>query len=396
MNIQPFTIAVPQTALDDLQQRLTQTRWPDEILASGWDYGANLAYMKELVRYWQTTFDWRSQEHMLNTFAHFCTTIDGLSIHFLHQRGKGTKPMPIILTHGWPSSFVEMVKILPMLTDPARYGGDPTDAFDVVVPSLPGYGFSSRPPQRGMTDARIADVWSYLMSNVLGYHRFGAHGGDIGGGVTYQLGRFHPEQLIGIHVNGKAPLPYLGPDVPPLSKQERTFLAESGGRPSSVRGQARWDAEEGGYMVIQHNKPQTLAYGLNDSPVGLAAWIVEKFRAWSDCDGEVERCFTKNEILTNISIYWFTRTINSSFGPYYVEDDERDPFRKGERVEVPCAVALFPKNMDLPPRRLAERVYNLQHWTNMPKGGHFPALEEPELLAEDIRAFFRPLRERQM
>ncbi|MGO8947010.1 MAG: epoxide hydrolase family protein [Ktedonobacterales bacterium] len=396
MNIQPFTIAIPQTTLDDLHQRLALTRWPDEILASGWDYGANLTYMKDLVRYWQTTFDWRSQERVLNTFLHFRATIDDLNIHFVHERGKGPNPLPIILTHGWPSSFVEMLKILPLLTDPARYEGDPTDAFDVVVPSLPGYGFSDRAPNRGMTDARIADVWSRLMSDVLGYPRFGAHGGDIGGSVTFQLGRFHPEQLIGIHVNGKAPRPYLGPDVTPLSEQERVFLAEDpelGGRPSSLRGQERWDADEVGYMLIQHNKPQTLAYGLNDSPAGLAAWIIEKFRAWSDCDGDVERCFTKTELLTNVSIYWFTQTINSSFGPYYVEDDERDPFRKGERVEVPCAVALFPKNMGLPPRRWAERVYNLQRWTHMPRGGHFPALEEPELLVEDIRAFFRPLRE---
>jgi len=221
------------------------------------------------------------------------------------------------------------------------------------------------------------------MTDVLGYPRFGAHGGDVGGGVTCQLGRLYPQQVIGIHVLNVSVLPYLGADAPPLSNQERTFLAE----------RERWDAEEGAYAHIQHTRPQTLAYGLNDSPAGLAAWIVEKFRSWSDCDGEVERRFTKEELLTNISLYWLTQTINSSFGPYYADDDEGEALRKGERVEVPCAFALFPKNLEHPPRELAERGYNVQRWTQMPRGGHFPALEEPALLAEDLRAFFRPLRE---
>lgn len=381
-NLQPFTIAVPQSALDDLHQRLSLTRWPDEIPGSGWAYGSNLAYMKELVRYWQTTFDWRSQEQKLNTFAHFHTTIDGTKIHFLHMRGNGPHPIPLLLTHGWPSSFVEMLKILPRLTDPAQYGGDPADTFDVIVPSLPGYGFSDRPPQPRMTDAQIAGMWNRLMTDVLGYTRFAAYGGDVGGGVTCQLGRLYPQQVIGIHVLNVSVLPYLGSDAPPLSEQESRFLAD----------RERWDAEEGAYAHIQQTRPQTLAYGLNDSPAGLAAWIVEKFRAWSDCDGEVERRFSKDELLTNISLYWLTQTINSSFGPYYTDDDENNTLRKGERVEVPCAFALFPKNLEHPPRELAERGYNVQRWTQMPRGGHFPALEEPALLAEDIRAFFRPMR----
>ncbi len=384
MKIHPFDIAVAQAALDDLHQRLSQTRWPDEIPGSGWNYGSNLTYMKDLIRYWQTTFDWQHQEQQLNTLPHFRTMIDGMGIHFVHERGNGPHPFPLILTHGWPSSFVEMLKILPMLTDPARYGGDPADAFDVVIPSLPGYGFSDRPPRPEQgADTRIADMWSRLMTDVLGYPRFGAHGGDVGGGVTCQLGRLYPQQVIGIHVLNVSVLPYLGADAPPLSNQERTFLAE----------RERWDAEEGAYAHIQHTRPQTLAYGLNDSPAGLAAWIVEKFRSWSDCDGEVERRFTKEELLTNISLYWLTQTINSSFGPYYADDDEGEALRKGERVEVPCAFALFPKNLEHPPRELAERGYNVQRWTQMPRGGHFPALEEPALLAEDLRAFFRPLRE---
>ncbi len=384
MNVSPFTIAVPQSALDDLRLRLAQTRWPDEIPNSGWDYGSNLTYVKDLVSYWQTTFDWRSQEQVLNTFAHFRTTVDGIGIHFLHARGNGPRPLPLILTNGWPSSFAEQLKILPRLADPARYGGDPADAFDVVVPSLPGYGFSDRPSQPGMTRTRIAGLWSHLMSDVLGYSRFGAHGTDIGAGVTSELGRFYPHQVIGIHLPGVVARPYLGPEAHELSEQERAFFAEL----------QHWYAAEGGYDHIQSTKPQTLAYGLNDSPVGLAAWIVEKFRTWSDCDGEVERRFTKEELLTNIGIYWFTQTINSSIRLYH--DNTPTPFRKGERVEVPCAVALFWNNMDHPPlplRELAKRIYNVQRWTQMPIGGHFPALEEPELLVEDISAFFRPLRE---
>lgn len=381
-SVKPFTIAVPQTEIDGLQARLSLTRWPDEIAGSGWRYGSNLAYMKELTQYWQDEFNWQQQEERLNALGHFYTTIDGLTIHFVHERGKGPRPFPLILTHGWPSSFLEMLKILPRLTDPASFGGDPADAFDVVIPSLPGFGFSERPAcvEQG-ADSAIADTWNMLMTDVLGYKRYGAHGGDVGGGVTTQLGRWHPQQVVGIHLNGVSTRPSLEPGVPPLSEREQAFYAE----------QERWGMEEGAYIFLQQSRPQTLAYGLNDSPTGLAAWIVEKFRAWSDCDGDVERHFTKDDLLTNISLYWFTQTINSSFGPYYVED-ERAALRKGERIEVPSAISLFPKNMDQPPRELAERVYNLQRWTVMPRGGHFPALEEPDLLAEDIRAFFRPLR----
>ena len=384
MNVQAFTITIAQSILDDLRERLARTRWPDEVEGAAWDYGTNLDYLKTLVDYWQHEFDWRAQEAKLNQFAQFRADIDGFGVHFIHERGQGPNPLPLVITHGWPSSFPELVTILPRLTDPARYGGGPTDAFDVVVPSLPGYGFSDRSPQpEGMADAKIAEVWSHLMTDVLGYPRFAAHGGDIGGWVTSQLGRLYPQQVIGIHVNGVCARPYLGPEERPLSEQERACLA----------GQARWEREEGAYAHLQHTKPQTLAYGLNDSPAGLAAWIVEKFRSWSDCDGRVERCFTKEELLTNISLYWLTQTVNSSFLPYYV-DDERNAFHQGEFVAVPCAVAMFPKNVaDYPfPREWAERVYNVQRWTEMPRGGHFPAMEEPELLVEDLRAFFRPLR----
>ena len=386
MNADPFTIAISQADLDDLQQRLAQTRWPDELAGSEWDAGSHLTYMKELVSYWQTTFDWRKQERQLNAFPHFRVTIDGMGIHFLHVRGKGPRPLPLILTNGWPGSFVELLPLLPRLTDPASFGGDPADAFDVVIPSLPGWGFSDRPKERGITYTRIANIWSHLMSDTLGYPRFGAYGSDIGAIVTSELGRIAPHRIIGLHLPGMMDFSALKSVASPLSEQEQGYFAEL----------ERWMQAEGGYMHIQRTRPQTLAYGLNDSPAGLAAWIVEKFRAWSDCDGKVERRFTKEDLLTNISVYWFTQTMPSSIRRYYEnEHTPPTPWRQGERVEVPCAITRFENRIDhLPqqPRALVERVYNVVSWTQMPKGGHFPALEEPELLAEDLRTFFRPLR----
>lgn len=381
MDVQPFKIHVPQATLDDLQACLKRTRWPDEIPHSGWDYGSNLAYMKELINYWRTQFDWRTQEEAINAFAHFRASVDGLSIHFIHERGKGPNPLPLIVTHGWPRSFFQMLKIIPLLTDPESHGGDPEDSFDVVVPSLPGYGFSDRPTQRGMTTSRIADLWVRLMTEGLGYSRFGAQGGDLGAGVTNRLGLAYPDQLIGIHVTNLTE-PYLGPGARELSEAERAMLAES----------ERWDNSEGAYAKLQATKPQTLSYGLNDSPAGLVAWIVEKFRAWSDCSGEVERRFTKDELLTNVTIYWVTETINSSIRLYYENRHNPMPLKQGERIEVPSAVALFPKEIRHPCREWAERTCNVQRWTQMPRGGHFAAQEEPDLLVEDIRAFFRTLR----
>lgn len=381
MNLQTFKVQIPQETLDDLQERLARTRWSDEISGAGWDYGSNLNYMKELIDYWQSHFDWRAQEEKINCFGHFCASIDNFGIHFIHERGKGSKPMPIIITHGWPSSFYQMLKIIPLLADPESHGGDPADSFDVIVPSMPGYGFSDRPDKRGITVTRIADLWARLMKEELGYHRFAAQGGDIGSGVTARLALTYPEMLIGIHVTDVRN-PYLGEGARELSEAERKFLAE----------EEKWEKEEGAYGSIQATKPQTLAYGLNDSPVGLAAWIVEKFRAWSDCDGDVERRFTKDELLTNLTIYWATETINSSIRLYYEHRHNSSPLKHDERIEVPTAVALFPKDLSRPPREWAERTCNLQQWTEMPRGGHFAAMEEPELLVEDIRAFFRPLR----
>jgi pimeloyl-ACP methyl ester carboxylesterase len=381
MDIRPFKVEIPEATLNDLRERLTRTRWPDEISESGWDYGSNLSYMKELIDYWQTGFDWRAQEEAINAFAHFRATVNGLNIHFIHERGKGSRSIPLIITHGWPGSFYEMLKLIPRLTDPASHGADPADAFDVIVPSLPGYGFSDHPIDRGMAERPVADLWARLVTEGLGYARFGAHGGDWGAGVTACLGLAYPERVIGIHVTALEQ-PYLGPDARELSQAEQAFLKET----------EEWNKTEYGYGHIQRTKPQTLAYGLNDSPAGLAAWIVEKFRSWSDCAGDVEQRFTKDELLANATIYWATETINSSMRLYYEAQHNPGPFRQGERIEVPSAVALFPKDIDQPPREWAERSYNVQRWTRMPRGGHFPAMEEPELLAQDIRAFFKPLR----
>ena len=383
MEAEPFKIQVPETDLEDLRRRLEHTRWPDEIAGSGWDYGSDLAYIKELAHYWRTSFGWRAQEEALNRFSHFRAVVDGIGVHFIHERGKGPNPMPLVITHGWPSSFWEMRKILPLLTDPGSHGGNPEDSFDVVVPSLPGYGFSGRPKHRGIQVFQVADLWTKLMSEGLGYRRFGAQGGDWGAAVSSCLGFAHAGHLIGIHVTlltGSPP--YRQPGARPLSEDERALLAES----------RHWMQAEGGYFHIQGTKPQTLAYGLNDSPAGLAAWLVEKFRAWSDCNGDVETRFTKDELLTNITIYWVTETINSSTRFYYEYAHSPWRFKPGERVEVPCAVALFPKEIAHPPKEWAERTHNVQRWTEMPRGGHFAAIEEPDLLAEDIRAFFRPFR----
>lgn len=382
MSIQPFNIAIPQATLDDLRERLARTRWPDEVNGAEWDYGTNLAYLKGLVDYWQHGFDWRVQEKKLNEFAQFRTQIDGLGIHFIHERGKGPDPTPIILTHGWPDSFYRMYKLIPMLTDPASYGGDPADSFDVIVPSLPGFGFSERPRDRSITMARTADLWAHLMTNVLGYKRFAAAGGDFGSPITQHLALAHPESLIGIHVT----------DIGFYNLHDRQLdLTEDEQRYTGA--QRGWFFQEGAYAMIQGSKSQTLAYGLNDSPVGLAGWIVEKFRAWSDCDGDVERSFSKDELLTNIMIYWVTETINSSIRNYY-RDMNNPNIQPGQHIEVPAAFARFPKDIPgmSPPRSLAERHLRIERWTQMPRGGHFAALEEPELLAEDLRAFFHSFR----
>ena len=381
MPAQPFRIHIPQQALDDLQTRLKQTRWTDQVEGAGWDYGANLDYLKELIAYWQSGFDWGAQEAKLNQFPHFCAEIDGLGVHFIHARGKGSNPLPILLAHGWPSSFFEMLKLIPLLTDPANHGGDPADSFDVIIPSPPGFGFSDRPHERGIALDQTADLWARLMTEVLGYPRFAATGEDLGAMVLRQLALHDPKLLVGLH------LTYIGyasslPKQDNLSEVEQNYLNTT----------LQWTMQEGAYALIQSTKPQTLAYSLNDSPVGLAAWLVEKFRAWSDCDGDVERRFSKDDLLTNIMIYWVTETINSSMRMYYEIGHGAPALKPGQRIEVPTGLALFPKDINPPPREWVERFFAVTHWTEMPRGGHFAAFEEPDLYAEDVRTFFRPLR----
>ena len=383
MQPEPFEIHIGDDVLDDLHRRLDATRWPDELPGTSWDYGSNMDYMKELVDYWRNDFDWRAQERLINSFSHFKASVGGLGIHFIHERGQGPNPMPLVITHGWPGTFFEMHKIIPLLVDPASHGGDPDDSFDVVAPSLPGFGFSDHATERGMEVAKTAALWDELMTGVLDYPRFAAHGGDIGAGVTSRLGRGHAGSLIGIHLTSVTrPIPYLGDGSQELSDAEKTHMRE----------REEWQNAEGGYAHIQGTKPQTLAYGLNDSPVGLAAWIVEKYRSWSDCEGDVERRFSKNELLTTVTIYWATESISSSTRMYKENQRYTWTMARDEKIDVPTGVAAFPAEISRPPREWAERSYDLRRWTPMPSGGHFAALEEPQLLAEDIRAFFRPFR----
>jgi pimeloyl-ACP methyl ester carboxylesterase len=380
-NIRPFAIDIPQADLEDLGRRLGHARWPEAIVGD-WSDGTDLAYMRELIAYWHDGFDWRAQEARLNAFPQFLVSVDGSDVHVVRVRGNGPAPLPLVVSHGWPGSFVEMLDLVPRLADPQRFGGDPRDAFDVVVPSLPGYGFSEKPPAPGTTPAVIADKWAGLMT-ALGYQRFGAQGGDWGSAVSTYLGIGHPERVVGVHLNYvmRGFLPSRGDLGATAHPDELTYL-------DSVD---RWYAAEGGYSHLQATKPQTLAYALTDSPVGLAAYIVEKFRTWSDCDGTIERVFSKDTLLTNIAIYWFTRTIGPSMHLYW--ERQRLPL-EGPSVPpaVPFALAAFPKELTTPPRRLLERVFRVDRYTSMPRGGHFAALEEPERLAADIREFFRPLR----
>ena len=383
MDVRPFTIAVEDSVLEDLQQRLADTRWPDEIPNTGWDYGSNLAYLKELVEHWRTKFDWRAQEAKLNAFSHFKSEVDGLDIHFIHEKGRGPNPIPLVITHGWPSCFFEMTKIIPLLADPASHGGDADDSFDVVAPSLPGFGFSDHAQDRGMEVQRVAGMWNKLMTENLGYPKFAAQGGDIGSGVTARLGYAHADTIYGIHLTSiTRPTPYMGPGSRPVTDAEQALITQ----------RDKWFADEGGYNHIQGTKPQTLAYGLNDSPAGLAAWIVEKYRTWSDCGGDVEKSYTKDELLTIVTIYWVTQTISSSTRMYYENQKSLWTMNKDEKVPAPAGMAMFPQEISKPPKEWGERSYDVRRWTEMTSGGHFAALEEPQLLAEEVRAFFRGFR----
>ena len=379
---EPFTLNVDDTAIADLRERLARTRFPDQAPGEPWAYGTNVDYLRGLVEYWRTAFDWRAQEARLNAFPQFKAALHDIDVHFLHVPGKGPNPCPLLLMHGWPGSVFEFLDLIPRLTDPASFGGDPADAFTVVAPSLPGYGLSFRAGQKRFGIEEIADCLADLMTETLGYRRFAAQGGDWGGITASRMGYAHAAKLIGIHVNLLA-VRRDGSAVGDPTPEERRYLDEM----------AHWLKEETGYQWIQGTRPQTLSFGLTNSPAGLAAWIIEKFRAWSDCDGDVESAFTRDQLLANISLYWFTGAIGSSFFPYYFRMHRPWPIPEGGRIAVPTGYSEFPHEILRAPRSLAERTYtDIRRWTVMSRGGHFAAMEQPEALAAEVQAFFRPLR----
>ena len=376
----PFTLSIPDQAIADLKTRLALTRFPDQAPDAPWAYGTDLGYLKTLVAYWEKEFDWRAQERALNAFPQFKVKLPDIDLHYLHVPGKGPSPMPLLLLHGWPGSVFEFLDILPRLTDPASFGGDPKDAFTVVAPSLPGYGLSFTPGQRRFDIIDMAARFDTLMTDVLGYPRYGSQGGDVGAFATARLGYAHAKNLIGIHVD------LLG--VP--RERSRTPTPEE---QKYFQELAVWQKDETGYQAIQGTKPQTLAYGLTDSPAGLAAWIIEKFRTWGDTNGDVESAYARDRLLANIALYWFTASIGASFWIYYARIHGQPPVPPGATVDVPMGYCEFPKQLMRPPRSVAEQVFkDIRRWTVMPRGGHFAAMEQPDLLAEEIRAFFRELR----
>ncbi|HTE09808.1 MAG TPA: epoxide hydrolase [Chitinophagaceae bacterium] len=380
----PYKIHIEQSILDDLSKRLSLTRWTDELKNTGWELGTDKEWLQQLCAYWQTGFDWRKQEAQLNTFSHYQATINGTGIHFIHQKSNAPNAIPLLLTHGFPDSFFRFIKLIPLLTAPGEHGY----AFDVVVPSIPGYGFSEIPSGKGMNPRHIAKIFNGLMTGELGYEKYLAHGGDWGSSITEQIALYHSDSLFGIHLTD---VPFGHGMTPPdnLSKAEEKFHKKT----------AIWVQTEGAYASVQSTKPQSLAYGLNDSPVGMAGWIIDKFHAWSDNNGNIENAFTKDELLTNLTIYWVTQTINAAMRLYYEAIQaimqakynplvKLNPFDKtGKKTMAPAAFALFPKDISKPPREHAERFFNVQRWTEMPEGGHFAALEQPQLLAGDIKQF---------
>jgi len=377
--IKPFRIDVPQADLDELRDRLTRTRWPDALAGVGWDYGIPVDYLKELAEYWRSKYDWRKHEESLNKFPQFTTTIDGQNIHFLHVRSPEPDAMPLIITHGWPGSIVEFMNIIGPLTDPRAHGGNPADAFHVVIPSLPGFGFSGPTTEVGWNINRVARAWAELMRR-LGYERYGAQGGDTGAMVSPELGRFAPDSVIGIHANGLTTFPSGDPtESLDLTEIER----------------ARYDTltqqsyETTGYAIIQSTRPQTLAYGLTDSPVGQLAWIVEKFKEWTDPTANLpEDAVDLDHMLTNVSLYWLTGTAGSSARIY--KEEAKSWGMPAQHSTVPTGVAVFPKDISI--RGIVEREHNVVHWSEFDRGGHFAAMEAPDLLVNDIRKFFGQLR----
>lgn len=383
--METFRIEVPDPVLEDLRTRLECTRWAEDFANEDWKYGSNTTYLKELVDYWIDGYDWRMHERAMNAHAHFRVEIDGMPIHFMHVRGKGPNPKPLILSHGWPWTFWEYRKVIGLLSDPGAHGGNPADAFDVVVPSLPGYGFSTPLRRTGVNFWRTSGLWVRLMEH-LGYSRFAAHGADWGALITADLGHRYPERMIGVHFSMMLPLDLFSgatpapedydPDEAPLAARLKNFFAT-----------------ESAYSALQCTKPQTIALALNDSPVGLASWIVEKQRSWSDCHGDVETRFSKDDLLTIIMIYWLTGSYGTSARYYY--EAAHDPWTPAHArdpvVEAPVGISVLPEEVCSAPRRWAERYYNIRQKRYHDSGGHFSAWEEPDAIATDLRDFFRVL-----
>jgi pimeloyl-ACP methyl ester carboxylesterase len=379
--IERFRIRVDDSVLSDLRSRLARTRLPDQIEGTGWEYGTPVDYVRELVEYWRDKYDWRAQEARLNQLAHFRTRIDGQSIHFIHARSAHAGAFPLLLMHGWPGSVVEFLDVIPRLTDPEAHGGRAADAFHVIAPSLPGYGFSEPTRTRGWDVRRIARAFIELMRR-LGYARYGAQGGDWGAQIATRIGPLDPEHCAGIHTNMPIAAPPQSPA--PLSDEDKADLA----------AMQHFQREESGYALEQGTRPQTLGVALNDSPAGLLAWIVEKFRTWSDCGGHPENVYTRDQLITNAMLYWVTQTITSSARLYWESRHSGIWDEVPQYVAAPTGVARYPKEEILRfPRAWVERHYNVTHWAVMSRGGHFAAMEQPELFVEDLRSFFRTVRQ---
>ncbi len=378
MDIEPFRIAATDAQLDDLRRRLANTRWPERECVDDWTQGIPLAYVQELCRYWLEKYDWRAREARLNRFAQFRTTIDGLGIHFVHARSPHPNAMPLVITHGWPGSIVEFDKVIEPLTNPTAFGGDAADAFHVVAPTLPGYGFSDKPSRTGWNVQRIARAWAELMPR-LGYQRYAAQGGDWGAAVTMYIGVQDPANCLGIHMN----LVLAMPDgaATDLTEKEK----------SALEGMAYYRDWDSGYSKQQSTRPQTLGYGLTDSPAGQAAWIVEKFQSWTDCNGHPENVLTRDELLDNVMLYWLPATAASSARLYW--ESFRDAFARRDAVSVPVGCSVFPREIFRTSERWAKKRFpTLFYFNELNKGGHFAAMEQPELYIGEVRKCFRRLR----
>lgn len=387
IGIEPFEVSIEDWRLEDLRERLNRTRWSPEVANDDWRYGTSGRYLKELAGYWLRDFDWRAQEARINQFRHFRAVIEGIPVHFIHQRGIGPSPVPLILSHGWPWTFWDWHEVIGPLSDPAAYGADPADAFDVIVPSLPGFGFSAPLEVTGITPPVIARLWHRLLREGLGYDRFGAVGGDWGSFISSELGIQFPDSVLGVYLSYP---PRFHVDVENLPPEDYT-AEEAGWR----ERQAASRPANLTHVGVQAHGPQSLAWALNDSPVGLAGWLLERRFRWSDCGGDLESAFTRDFLLTTISLYWLTETIGSSLRIY------ADTFGRGlhihssippGRIEVPTGIGVFPHDLALIPRRACERAVNLVHWSILPEGGHFGPAEQPALYVDELRRFFRPLR----